>query len=235
MIHIRKLGFLSNIMVHMDVIDIDVIKQAYTYASPLCVFNTKLYLQISLVITNDIIQARDQILLETNMEPSIVKVIELNLWSILSQVRRHQILKLLKNDCRTDPRIIIGDNFWDNNCDWILAYIKFYVLEILNKEKSALTVFLDPGIRRTYTEEGVRRYEHLMQSPQVTTIIMLEQHKYGKGGNDNTLECPCCQKNFMENGDLTTMPCKHQFHSQCLHSWLEMENSCPNCRFGLET
>lgn len=42
--------------------------------------------------------------------------------------------------------------------------------------------------------------------------------------------CVICQDQFAVGEGLTTMPCKHIFHSECLHPWLAMHNTCPTCR-----
>ena len=58
-------------------------------------------------------------------------------------------------------------------------------------------------------------------------------------------ECCVCQELFKDteevvNGEkvaisVVKMPCSHIFHEYCLIPWLEKHNSCPTCRFELET
>jgi len=47
-------------------------------------------------------------------------------------------------------------------------------------------------------------------------------------------ECNICQST-MKKGDLITrLPCgenvSHAFHKHCIQPWLEINNTCPNCR-----
>ena len=32
---------------------------------------------------------------------------------------------------------------------------------------------------------------------------------------------------------ITTMPCSHQYHAECISGWLKNSNSCPHCRTSL--
>ncbi|KAK9718386.1 hypothetical protein K7432_005559 [Basidiobolus ranarum] len=31
------------------------------------------------------------------------------------------------------------------------------------------------------------------------------------------------------------MPCRHLFHQECIFSWLSVSNTCPLCRYGIDT
>ena len=45
------------------------------------------------------------------------------------------------------------------------------------------------------------------------------------------MECPICIQEMDENGDdIVTLDCGHTFHLKCIHMWLNVNNTCPNCR-----
>ncbi|CAD8057559.1 unnamed protein product [Paramecium sonneborni] len=46
--------------------------------------------------------------------------------------------------------------------------------------------------------------------------------------------CTVCQEEYQLQQALQ-MPCNHHFHSECLIPWLKQHNSCPVCRYELET
>uniref|UniRef100_A0A1B6EE45 E3 ubiquitin-protein ligase RNF181 n=1 Tax=Clastoptera arizonana TaxID=38151 RepID=A0A1B6EE45_9HEMI len=48
-------------------------------------------------------------------------------------------------------------------------------------------------------------------------------------------QCTVCLKMFEVNEEVKLMPCKHEFHSDCILPWLSKTNSCPLCRHELPT
>merc|ERR1719198_789004 len=42
--------------------------------------------------------------------------------------------------------------------------------------------------------------------------------------------CSICME-LLKPGDIThDLPCRHEFHMECLRSWLRQKNECPTCR-----
>jgi len=48
-------------------------------------------------------------------------------------------------------------------------------------------------------------------------------------------ECAICLSAYQEGDDMSVLPCKHQLHTECLTPWLKQTNSCPLCRYQLDT
>ena len=46
-------------------------------------------------------------------------------------------------------------------------------------------------------------------------------------------ECVICLEEFMENENLTCLPCIHAFHSNCIKKWLKGSKECPICKFKI--
>ncbi|XP_034113058.1 E3 ubiquitin-protein ligase RNF181 homolog [Drosophila sulfurigaster albostrigata] len=49
------------------------------------------------------------------------------------------------------------------------------------------------------------------------------------------LECAVCKEPAEEGSKFKVLPCKHEFHEQCILLWLKKANSCPICRYIFET
>lgn len=45
--------------------------------------------------------------------------------------------------------------------------------------------------------------------------------------------CPICTENFEGQDLIVSLECQHFFHEYCILPWLNLNNSCPNCRFTL--
>ena len=46
--------------------------------------------------------------------------------------------------------------------------------------------------------------------------------------------CTICLCEFEEGEDMTTLPCLHLFHKECLEQWLREKGTCPMCNIGVE-
>jgi hypothetical protein len=42
--------------------------------------------------------------------------------------------------------------------------------------------------------------------------------------------CPICQDEMPNPAAIKTLPCQHQFHTDCIQRWIEMRNLCPLCK-----
>lgn len=42
--------------------------------------------------------------------------------------------------------------------------------------------------------------------------------------------CAICMQEYKEGDELRVLPCRHEFHTQCVDKWLPMKKICPLCR-----
>jgi E3 ubiquitin-protein ligase RNF115/126 len=61
-----------------------------------------------------------------------------------------------------------------------------------------------------------------------------------KVGEDNydiflTINCLVCMDSYKKDEVTIKLFCNHYFHENCILEWLKLHNSCPVCRFELET
>lgn len=49
------------------------------------------------------------------------------------------------------------------------------------------------------------------------------------------VDCAVCKDVFEKEETFLELPCGHIFHEPCIHPWLRDHNTCPVCRFELET
>ncbi|GLJ23805.1 hypothetical protein SUGI_0451680 [Cryptomeria japonica] len=47
--------------------------------------------------------------------------------------------------------------------------------------------------------------------------------------------CSVCQEKMVEGETMKKMPCKHEYHEECIDKWLAFSNFCPLCKHELPT
>jgi hypothetical protein len=48
-------------------------------------------------------------------------------------------------------------------------------------------------------------------------------------------DCVICVEPFALGSQFVRLPCGHLFHGECVKAWLQRRNTCPTCRFELQT
>ncbi|XP_021841973.1 E3 ubiquitin ligase BIG BROTHER-related [Spinacia oleracea] len=69
------------------------------------------------------------------------------------------------------------------------------------------------------------------------TIASLPSTNY-KSQNNNETEadtCVICRLDYEDGDGLTTLPCKHLYHSDCINNWLKIKKACPVCSTEVST
>jgi E3 ubiquitin-protein ligase RNF115/126 len=49
-------------------------------------------------------------------------------------------------------------------------------------------------------------------------------------GEDGKAECSICMENVELDSEVTSLPCNHWFHQDCVVAWLKEHDTCPHCR-----
>lgn len=61
----------------------------------------------------------------------------------------------------------------------------------------------------------------------------LEEHVFNEHESDS--KCVVCQEEFQYEDKYIKLPCNHIYHSDCILPWLKQHNTCPTCRYELES
>ena len=80
-------------------------------------------------------------------------------------------------------------------------------------------------------EEGEQRPTSTEFVSNLQRTNVTQEHL--KAMTDTTKQCTVCQEDYKEDEKLIELPCKHQFHEDCILPWLNIHNSCPTCRHAL--
>jgi len=78
---------------------------------------------------------------------------------------------------------------------------------------------------------------HKQQRAAKSSLMSELSHKvFSKKDEEEGLNsCAVCQEEYQEGCEVVEAPCGHLFHENCLQPWFQSHNSCPMCRYEVET
>lgn len=90
-------------------------------------------------------------------------------------------------------------------------------------------------------KQAVNKLRKQLYSPHINSIIRRLGTKSsgssspGPGGSlqddDAGKRCAVCLEDFETKQFVTTTPCNHMFHEECIVPWVKSQGKCPVCRF----
>ena len=79
--------------------------------------------------------------------------------------------------------------------------------------------------RRQRNNVNINNIMNLLPSSTIT------EKKEGEGQDNNN--CIICLSDFDIGDKVTSLPCLHVFHTDCIKSWLQSKNHCPICKYEI--
>mmetsp|Transcript_30344 Transcript_30344/g.28987 ORF Transcript_30344/g.28987 Transcript_30344/m.28987 type:complete len:352 (-) Transcript_30344:327-1382(-) len=112
----------------------------------------------------------------------------------------------------------------DNSNELSSIEIKIPIIMISQRDSILLERLLDKNnSQKKYANES-----SIEKNSTATSKSELLQCKLVCGRFEE--ECSICQENMMEGNIVLKLSCRHAYHTQCVQTWLERQNTCPMCR-----
>ena len=94
-----------------------------------------------------------------------------------------------------------------------------------------LQSLLDPSGLDRIIEEFIRNDPNIYGPPPASeeNISKLEEFDYDAEKYKNS-QCSVCQEEYTKEDKCLALPCKHDYHKNCITEWLKLHDSCPICR-----
>ncbi|KAI9259086.1 hypothetical protein BY458DRAFT_517723 [Sporodiniella umbellata] len=140
----------------------------------------------------------------------------------VAQYQYKALLKGLEEQNNTLIIQITGDDL----LTWPL--LDMLLIVVLSPAVMMLFVYLTWQLRQ-------RQHKHNDMAPsQFVSKLPMYVFKREKATDVDHLECPICLEDYIDGESLRILPCKHEFHSKCVDSWLTAHKKfCPVCKFDI--
>ncbi|KAL2480816.1 RING-H2 finger C1A [Abeliophyllum distichum] len=89
--------------------------------------------------------------------------------------------------------------------------------------------FIGPGVEEFF-EHITSNNQNVPPPASRSSIDALPTIKISKKHVRSDSTCAVCKEKFELGSQVTKLPCKHLYHSDCIVPWLQQRSSCPVCR-----
>jgi len=141
--------------------------------------------------------------------------------------------KCWPSDVVNDPQVMALVLF--GGCFWGFIYMLFGLSLVCNVNGLRIS-FLGPTERQRQNRSLLRAssaQQRSLVAPLETLLLYCPEATCDK---DCDVSCSICQENCTENQTMRTIVvCGHQYHSECLETWLRLRPVCPNCQQDVTT
>ncbi|PWA74291.1 E3 ubiquitin-protein ligase RING1 [Artemisia annua] len=136
------------------------------------------------------------------------------------------------------------------NPSFIVQFLKNLHRSIPNRQYFQQLVEMIPSMPHNLLNLIIERsYENVLQIEEEEIVQALaglqeENNNIGASGSSRAKisnkkiilldkmeeDCSICLEEFKENQTIRTLICQHEFHVDCIETWLYQKNVCPLCR-----
>ncbi|KAM3382133.1 hypothetical protein P3S68_007706 [Capsicum galapagoense] len=111
---------------------------------------------------------------------------------------------------------------------WLEGCIENNVREI-----AFWSTYYDENYERKLIQDLIEHARKEFKSLPTVRSIMQSLQRVNIPENESTNECSICIGSYMPGSESYSMPCSHNFHLDCIETWLLKNPSCPMCRYML--
>ena len=90
-----------------------------------------------------------------------------------------------------------------------------------------------PNLNRLNNNNGNHNHNHINGDELNRIMELLPSSVLNEKKEGNNNECVICLEEYDRGESITTLPCLHLFHTDCIRSWLKSNNNCPVCKYEI--
>ncbi|KAK6280107.1 hypothetical protein POUND7_020374 [Theobroma cacao] len=134
---------------------------------------------------------------------------------------RQRSLERILDEAFSEAKLILQRE--KNTCDFrSIPTTRFCVNKFVRWEDELEGMALELSM-----QEALKPLPTMKESIQALKKVKVE--------GDTAQECMICMEQLSSRIEVTSMPCSHLFHGDCIQEWLNTSHKCPLCRFLMPT
>ncbi|KAH0697293.1 hypothetical protein KY285_014510 [Solanum tuberosum] len=115
-------------------------------------------------------------------------------------------------------------------------WMEYFIENIVNGISVRSNMCYDENYERELKESFIEQARKEFRSLPVVRSKIQFLKKVNLPNHDDTLAgdiCSICMETYLPDSEAYNMPCNHNFHFNCIETWILKDPSCPMCRYKL--